>query len=103
MSVHIVELICNVTVTLGPPTALEQAQPAAETAPAGAAKPPLDLVLPRTISRPEAEEIMASTVARQTRALAVEAAVPPGIDPQALAERVYQLMREELEIARERE
>lgn len=102
MPLHIEELICNVTVTLG-----AQAMPLEEGAPvesaAAAAQAQQSLELPRTLTRAESEGIMASTVARQTRALAAEGAVPPGIDPKALADRVYRLMREELELARERE
>jgi hypothetical protein len=102
--VHIGELVCDVTVTLGS-QALPLAEPPPEAVAGVAGQPPSrrEPALPRTISPPEAEEIMASTVARQTQALAAEGGVPPGVDPKALADRVYRLMREELELARERE
>jgi len=103
MGLRIDELICNVTVALGAGALpLAQARSAEEPARTEQAAPPLEQVLSRTISRPQAEQIMAATVARQTQALAAEGGVPSGVDPKALADKVYRLMREELEIARER-
>ena len=108
MALHIEELICNVTVvltgTVGPlavppqPPAVEQGSP-----PAATGQPPLEMAIPRTITRPEAEEIMQDTVERQTRSLAAEGGLPADVDPKAVADRVYRLMREELALDLERE
>jgi len=103
MGLRIDELICNVTVALGTRALpLASARPAEEPTQTALA-PPLEQVLSRTISRPQAEQIMATTVARQTQALAAEGGVPGGVDPRALADKVYRLMREELALDLERE
>lgn len=104
MGLRIDELICNVTVALGTRALpLASARPAEEPTQTAPAAPPLEQVLSRTISRPQAEQIMATTVARQTQALAAEGGVPGGVDPRALADKVYRLMREELALDLERE
>ena len=108
MAIHVEELICNVTVILAgavgplvtppPSPAVEQ-----EVAPTASGKPPLEMVIPRTITRPEAEQIMQGTVERQVRALTGNKKLPAGVDPKTVADRVYRLMREELALDLERE
>ncbi len=104
MTVRIDELICNVTVTLGAP-----ALPLTEFPPAEApldetpSRPPLEQALLGTSPLAEAGNVMGGMAGRQNVAPATGGLLPPNVDANELANRVYRLMRDELAIARERE
>ena len=104
MTIRINELICNVTVTLGAP-AMKLAE-----------LPPAEVPHDDTPPRPHLEQALSvppSEVGATHRIDSVSAGLndlpitgeplPPDIDPQELADRVYRLMRDDLAIARERE
>ncbi|HLH72343.1 MAG TPA: hypothetical protein VKX96_03590 [Chloroflexota bacterium] len=101
INIHISELIFNVKVKSGQSGEgdWEAASWPDTTVPATEALPPLESVIARTAL------LMATP--RLAASLGTAASSPmvdlSGVDPRALAERVYRLMRDELELARERE
>jgi len=84
MRIHISELIFNVNVTSNPSgeRGLEATVPASE------ALPPLESVIAQATTLP---------------AVPWRSGDLSAVDPRVLAERVFRLMRDELELARERE
>lgn len=103
-SLHVEELICNVTVTLGAgPLSLAQARPVAEPEQAAPAKPPLEQALERLAWRQGLEQSVAAAVAGESGPLGVPGGAPANVDARALADRIYRLMRDELARDLERE
>jgi len=96
MPLHVEQLICNVRVALAG-TAADQS-PSEETN----HQVPLEFALPRVVQRAMDTGGMAEAITEQTQALAEEGALPPEIDVQKLADRVYNLMRDEMQLTRER-
>ena len=104
MTIRIGELICNVTVTLGSP-ALQLAEPPPAKAhhddtPSG---PPLEQALSAATSQVGAVHVIDGASAGQNGLPITGELLPPDVDPQELADRVYRLMSDDLAIARERE
>lgn len=110
MSIHIDQVTSNVTVTLqrksddfpSMPVAPEPSDAAVQ--PSLEDLPPPDAALARTSTLPESGQRSAST-GQESDAPGSDRRKPLSavVDPRALTDRVYQLMREELRIARERE
>ena len=88
MPVHIGQLISNVTVS----------QPSASRGRQTMPMPALDLVLRQSSSGATEPDQADPTVA-----MSDNPALPPPVDPKALADRVYHLLLDEAAIARERE
>lgn len=105
MPIHIEEIASNVTLTRSTASNPRASPPVtAATVPATEALPPPEATHLQTSADPSAKSEPASASSAETTTTpgATENA-PPAVDPTALAERVYQLMRDELRIARERE
>jgi hypothetical protein len=101
MPIHVGELTSNVTVMRAASSQPGPTVPAtAAVVPAAEALPPTEMVLSQTTAGPEAS----GTVAEEDRRTRdAHDASAPVVDPKALADRVYRIMRDDLIIARERE
>ena len=101
MPLHIGELTSNVTVTQGADDRAITSAPVTEAVvPAAERLPPLEMVLSQTTAEPAEPESVVSSNQQETEAPGRPA---PVVDPKALADRVYRMMRDDLIIARERE
>ncbi len=101
MPIHVGELTSNVTVTREASSQPGPTAPAtAAVVPAAEVLPPLETVLSQTTAGLDASRTVAVEDRRTKDAPAASA---PVVDPKALADRVYRIMRDDLIIARERE
>ncbi|HVC33092.1 MAG TPA: hypothetical protein VNL16_06240 [Chloroflexota bacterium] len=96
MAIRIEELTSNVTIQQGSPGPVQHASPVAEsTVPTAEELPPLETVLHETTSPPIA---VTTATSRDDQGASPSAVV----DPEALADVIYRMMREDLAIGRER-
>ncbi len=101
MPIHVGELTSNVTVTRGVTSRAAPSAPAtAAVVPAAETLPPAEMVLSNTTAEPNASK---PTAAEDRQTKDASDASAPVVDPKALADRVYRIMRDDLLIARERE
>jgi hypothetical protein len=104
MPIHIEELTSNVTITQEAASHAPNSPPVmAATVPAAEELPPLEMVVSNATAATSAHDTGVGLDVQETTGTAAPAESAPPVDPQALAERVYRLMREDLMIARERE
>ena len=104
MPIHIEELTSNVTITQEAASYAPNSPPLmAATVPAAEELPRLETVVSNATPTTAAQDTGLGMDVQERTGTATAGEPAPPVDPQALAERVYRLMREDLMIARERE